>query len=101
MAMAAGRTSREASTSGSTRASLRGRQRLSLLPPSMRVRHTSLVLASLLVGYVTFVNAWCGDDPYITLRTVDNAIKGYGLTWNPYERVQVFTDPLWALLLTG
>jgi arabinofuranosyltransferase len=71
------------------------------LPLQTRARQASLAVASLLVGYATFVNAWCGDDPYITLRTVDNAIRGYGLTWNPYERVQVFTDPLWALLLTG
>jgi arabinofuranosyltransferase len=71
------------------------------LPSQIRARHASLAFACLLVGCVTFVNAWCGDDPYITLRTVDNAVRGYGLTWNPYERVQVFTDPLWALLLTG
>jgi arabinofuranosyltransferase len=64
-------------------------------------RHAAVAFALLVVGYATFVNAWCGDDPYITFRAIDNAVHGLGLVWNPYERVQVFTDPLWALLLTG
>ena len=68
---------------------------------TQRRRLLALTAALLLVGYATFVNAWCGDDPYITFRTVDNAVHGYGLTWNPFERVQVFTHPLWALLMTG
>ena len=43
-------------------------------------------------------NAWVGDDAYITFRTIDNLINGYGLTWNVAERVQSFTHPLWLLL---
>lgn len=27
--------------------------------------------------------AWLGDDAYITLRTVENAVAGDGLRWNP------------------
>jgi arabinofuranosyltransferase len=46
-------------------------------------------------------NAWVCDDAYITLRTVDNFIHGYGLTWNTAERVQVYTHPLWMLCLSG
>ncbi len=42
-----------------------------------------------------------GDDTYITLRTVDNFIYGCGLTWNPGERVQVYTLPFWMFLLSG
>ena len=45
-------------------------------------------------------NAWLCDDAYITLRTVDNFIHGYGLTWNTDERVQVYTHPLWMLCLS-
>jgi arabinofuranosyltransferase len=90
-----------ANTAASTRASRRGMAgALAVLSPT-RARRASLAVAASLVGYATVVNAWCGDDPYITLRAVDNAVKGYGLTWNPHERVQVFTDPLWALLLTA
>jgi arabinofuranosyltransferase len=49
-------------------------------------------------SYLFFANAWVGDDGYITLRTVDNFVNGYGLRWNVNERVQVFTHPLWMLL---
>ena len=44
---------------------------------------------------VLLITAWLSDDAYITLRTVDNFINGYGLTWNIGERVQTFTHPLW------
>jgi arabinofuranosyltransferase len=43
--------------------------------------------------------AWMSDDAYISLRTVDNFVQGYGLTWNAGERVQVFTHPLWLLIV--
>src|SRR5262249_6617934 len=43
-------------------------------------------------------SAWVSDDAYITFRVVDNAVNGYGLTWNIDERVQVYTHPLWMLL---
>lgn len=45
--------------------------------------------------------AWVSEDTYITLRTVDNFINGYGLRWNIGERVQSYTHPLWMLLLSG
>ncbi len=44
--------------------------------------------------------AWVCDDAYITFRTIDNFFHGAGLRWNPAERVQTYTHPLWALLLT-
>ncbi|MGC9054758.1 MAG: hypothetical protein ACP5KS_12855, partial [Candidatus Hydrogenedens sp.] len=42
--------------------------------------------------------AWLCDDAYISFRTVDNAVNGYGLRWNINERVQVYTHPLWLFL---
>jgi arabinofuranosyltransferase len=59
----------------------------------------AFVVALVVLVYVVAVNAWVCDDAYITLRTVDNAVGGYGLTWNPIERVQAYTHPLWLLLL--
>src|SRR5919106_1295954 len=50
--------------------------------------------------YVFLANAWIGDDAYITFRVVDNFVNGYGLTFNPDERVQAYTHPLWMLLLS-
>lgn len=43
--------------------------------------------------------AWVCDDAFITVRTVDNLLAGHGLRWNPGERVQSYTHPLWALML--
>ncbi len=45
--------------------------------------------------------AWVADDAYISLRTVWNFTHGYGLTWNPIERVQAYTHPLWLFVLAG
>jgi len=50
---------------------------------------------------VTLVrNAWLTDDCYITFRTIWNFCHGFGLRWNPAERVQTFTHPLWMIVLT-
>jgi arabinofuranosyltransferase len=58
--------------------------------------------ASIIIfALVVVKTAWMSDDAYITLRTVDNVVNGYGLTWNPGERVQTYTHPLWMLLITG
>jgi arabinofuranosyltransferase len=55
-------------------------------------------LTLLLVSLVR--TAWLSDDAYITFRTVDNFLHGYGLVWNASERVQTYTHPLWLALLT-
>ncbi|MGC9521778.1 MAG: hypothetical protein ACP5HG_07845 [Anaerolineae bacterium] len=62
-----------------------------------------IVIALLLVGFLILVvrNAWLSDDAYITFRTVDNFVNGYGLTWNVRERVQAYTHPLWMFLMAG
>jgi arabinofuranosyltransferase len=39
--------------------------------------------------------AWVGDDAYIVFRSVEQLFAGNGPRWNPHERVQVFTSPLW------
>jgi len=55
----------------------------------------------LLFALVLVQTAWVCDDAYITFRTVDNFIHGYGLTWNTSERVQAYTNPLWMFLTIG
>ncbi|HSR35159.1 MAG TPA: hypothetical protein VLY63_31705, partial [Anaerolineae bacterium] len=42
--------------------------------------------------------AWVGDDAYITFRSLENLLRGYGPVYNVGERVQTFTHPLWFLL---
>jgi arabinofuranosyltransferase len=44
--------------------------------------------------------AWLSDDAFISFRTADNVLNGYGLVWNVGERVQVFTHPLWLAVCT-
>lgn len=50
---------------------------------------------------VVVAKAWVCDDAYITLRTVDNLLSGYGPNWNAGERIQAYTHPLWMLLLAA
>ena len=60
-----------------------------------------ILLSILILGVMGFAlqRAWVSDDAYITFRTIDNLVNGYRLTWNPAERVQVFTHPLWMVIL--
>ena len=44
-------------------------------------------------------NAWLGDDAYIVFRSIEQVFAGNGPVWNPHERVQAFTSPLWFGLL--
>src|SRR5687767_14174543 len=53
----------------------------------------------LVFAYALWRTAWASDDAFITLRSIDNLVNGYGMTWNPAERVQAFTHPLWYLVL--
>ena len=46
-------------------------------------------------------SAWLMDDAFITFRTIDNFVHGYGLTWNTTERVQAYTNPLWMFLVSA
>ena len=63
--------------------------------PDRVLYYSSLIL----LVFILIRNLWVSDDAFITLRTVDNFLHGYGLVWNIGERVQVFTHPLWMFLL--
>jgi len=56
-----------------------------------------------LLGLVVLTNlvwaAWLCDDAFISFRSVRNFVDGHGLTFNPLERVQSFTHPLWVMVL--
>lgn len=64
-------------------------------------KHESFLVAGLLFlfSYLFYIHAWMVDDAYITFRTIDNFVNGYGLTWNIVERVQAYSNPLWMLVL--
>lgn len=58
-----------------------------------------VLLLCALVAWAYVRTAAVTEDAFITFRVIDNALYGYGLVWNAGERVQVYTHPLWALLL--
>ena len=70
-------------------------------PTSDRRAEVALVTCGLALAVVLVRSAWVADDAFITLRTVDNFVRGYGLTWNPSERVQAYTHPLWMFVLSA
>ncbi len=68
---------------------------------------TGVTLRSSLLPWSVYVfallavisRAWVAEDAYITFRAVENLFGGYGLVFNPGERTEVFTHPLWMLVL--
>ena len=67
---------------------------------SGRNRRLVFASAAIVVLIILIRNAWVCDDAYITFRTVDNFVHGYGLTWNVAERAQGFTSPLWLFVVS-
>jgi arabinofuranosyltransferase len=47
------------------------------------------------LAWVIVRSAWINDDAYITFRSIENFLAGYGPVYNLGERVQTFTHPLW------
>jgi arabinofuranosyltransferase len=69
--------------------------------PILQGQQVAILFFVILFAVVVVRSAWLNDDAYITFRTVDNFVNGYGLTWNPDDRVQAYTHPLWMFLLAG
>jgi arabinofuranosyltransferase len=42
---------------------------------------------------------WVAEDAYIDFRIVHNILAGYGPVFNPGERLEAYTDPLWVAIL--
>ena len=62
----------------------------------LRIAIVAVGMTWLVVAIVR--TAWLCDDAFITFRTADNIVNGYGPVWNVGERVQSFTHPLWLAL---
>ena len=63
-------------------------------PPRPLVANITVCALLILYAIVVLRTAWLSDDAYITFRTIDNFIGGYGLRWNAVKRVKAFTHPL-------
>jgi len=46
-------------------------------------------------------NRFIQDDAFISFRYADNLAHGKGLTWNPGERIEGYTNFLWTLIISG
>jgi arabinofuranosyltransferase len=59
-----------------------------------------IALFFFVVGFFLILHrAWISEDAFITLRHVDNLINGYGPNFNPGERVEGYSHPLWFGIL--
>lgn len=56
------------------------------------------LFASIIIVSFILQHAWWCEDAFLTFRSLDNFVNGYGLRWNVDERVQVFSNPLWLLI---
>jgi arabinofuranosyltransferase len=63
-------------------------------------RWVALLITLIFFSFILIRTAWVGDDAFITARTVQNLLHGYGPTFNIAERVQAFTHPAWFLVLS-
>lgn len=73
-------------------------------------RLIALALLTLLSVVALFQNSivvdgtryfWLNDDQMISMRYARNLAEGYGLVWNPGERVEGYTNFLWTLVMAG
>ena len=63
------------------------------------IKHKALVFPFLaLYSWLVIRTSWVSDDAYITFRSLENFLHGYGPIFNIGERVQTFTHPLWFLI---
>jgi hypothetical protein len=68
------------------------------IPPSSRVKIVYWLLGLFSV-FLLLKNMWIAEDAFITLRSVEQYLNGNGFRWNPHDRTQVYTSPLWFLLI--
>jgi arabinofuranosyltransferase len=56
-------------------------------------------IAVTLFTYNVHRYTFLGDDAFISFRYARNLYQGYGLVWNPGERVEGYTNFLWVMLM--
>ncbi|MEM6270574.1 MAG: hypothetical protein AAF998_14130 [Bacteroidota bacterium] len=59
--------------------------------------------ALLFAGFIAVLirTAWTCDDAFISHTCAVNLAEGHGLTFQPFARVQAFSNPLWTLIMAG
>ncbi|HEX4703355.1 MAG TPA: hypothetical protein VH352_14610 [Pseudonocardiaceae bacterium] len=59
------------------------------------------LLTVLLFGVLAFQHRWISDDGMIVVREVRQILAGAGPNYNPFQRDEVDTSPLWTWLLAA
>lgn len=69
----------------------------------LRSREYALLSGCVLIIYLPHVLLYNGliDDAFISFRYARNLAEGLGLVFNPGERVEGYTNPLWVLILSA
>ncbi len=60
----------------------------------------AVVVPTALLVVMAISHRWITDDAFIDIRVIHNIVAGHGPVFNVGERVEVYTDPLWVLILT-
>ncbi len=66
----------------------------------IKTKHLIVLIPVVIVLVGGWRYRWVSDDASIDFRVIHNILHGYGPVYNPGERVEVYTDPLWLALLT-
>ncbi len=62
--------------------------------------HWALLAAPIVIVLIgAWRYRWLSDDSFIDLRVVRNILTGHGPVFNPGERVETYTNPLWVVAL--
>jgi len=80
-------------------ASAHQRIRVALSAPGRHAVMFAVVLAALVV--LAWRSRFVTDDAFISFRYAQRLVEGHGLTWNPGERVEGYTNFLWTLAIAG
>lgn len=62
---------------------------------------TAVGLLSLAAISAAFHLSFVCDDAYISFQYARNLVEGHGLVWQPGDRVEGYTNPLWTWVIAG
>jgi arabinofuranosyltransferase len=68
-------------------------------PPSAWTPIAAVAACAIAAVAHAAVLRWLSDDAFISFRYARNLVEGYGLVFNPGERVEGYTNPLWTLFI--
>ncbi len=63
------------------------------------LRYSAILLPAVVLGVLAWHHRWVADDGFIDLHIDDNLLLGFGPVFNPGERVEAYTSPMWVALL--